>query len=177
MKFFENVLSHDTLLSYFKEIKSLLHHYSRWAPSDIRWQEPLRKYVPGSCLCTSASKELKLSILNDIQLSLPFANAERVVIQHYVWLKNSGINWHEDGKYSYGATIYLNKGWDANYGGIFVWKDSNQKRVGKLNAYSPVFNSMVLNDQHNDHLVTMVSPFAPENRFTLQIWGLQQKDK
>jgi hypothetical protein len=52
---------------------------------------------------------------------------------------------------------------------LFVWKDKQIKE--KWNAICPQFNYMVINDDATEHLVTIVSPLAPENRITIQIRG------
>jgi Rps23 Pro-64 3,4-dihydroxylase Tpa1-like proline 4-hydroxylase len=36
--------------------------------------------------------------------------------------KNSGINWHEDPSSTYGITYYVNKRWNPDWGGEFMFK-------------------------------------------------------
>ena len=53
--------------------------------------------------------------------------------------KNSGINWHEDSHVEYGITYYLNKRWNKNWGGEFMFTYNGQ------NGYIPVIgNSLVI---------------------------------
>jgi Rps23 Pro-64 3,4-dihydroxylase Tpa1-like proline 4-hydroxylase len=53
--------------------------------------------------------------------------------------KNSGINWHEDSHVEYGITYYLNKRWNKNWGGEFMFTYKGQ------NGYIPVIgNSLVI---------------------------------
>jgi len=53
--------------------------------------------------------------------------------------KNSGINWHGDGHVEYGITYYLNKRWNKNWGGEFMFTHNGQ------NGYIPVIgNSLVI---------------------------------
>ena len=52
-------------------------------------------------------------------------NVERVsTIIHYM-KKDTGINWHDDGKWKYGATYYLNHRWHRQWGGEFMFTDDN----------------------------------------------------
>lgn len=53
--------------------------------------------------------------------------------------KNSGIHWHSDGHVEYGITYYLNKRWNKNWGGEFMFTHNGQ------NGYIPVVgNSLVI---------------------------------
>lgn len=57
----------------------------------------------------------------------------------YIREKNSGINWHSDGQVDYGVTYYLNKRWNKNWGGEFMYSYNNQ------NGFIPVVgNSLVI---------------------------------
>jgi hypothetical protein len=53
--------------------------------------------------------------------------------------KNSGINWHEDDHVGYGVTYYINKRWNYNWGGEFMFKYNGN------HGYLPVVgNSLVI---------------------------------
>ncbi len=39
---------------------------------------------------------------------------------HYM-KKGAGINWHDDNKWKYGATYYVNRRWNRNFGGEFMF--------------------------------------------------------
>ena len=53
--------------------------------------------------------------------------------------KNSGINWHEDGHVGYGVTYYINKRWNPDWGGEFMFKYKGN------HGYLPVVgNSLVI---------------------------------
>ena len=43
---------------------------------------------------------------------------------HYLE-KGTGINWHDDGSWKYGATYYLNNKWHKQWGGEFMFTDAN----------------------------------------------------
>ncbi len=54
-----------------------------------------------------------------------------------------------------------------NYGGILLYEESDGWK-----AFNPSYNSMVVNDSKQNHMVTQVSPLAAQNRYTLQIFGV-----
>ena len=88
-------------------------------------------------------------------------------VSFYVWQRGSHIPWHNDGTHSIGSTIYLNKYWDSNNGGLFLWKDTKDNCI---KAEIPEFNKMVLNDDHTQHAVSVIAPSSPDLRLTLQVW-------
>jgi Rps23 Pro-64 3,4-dihydroxylase Tpa1-like proline 4-hydroxylase len=71
--------------------------------------------------------------------------------------KNSGINWHEDGHVGYGVTYYINKRWNPNWGGEFMFKYNGN------HGYLPVVgNSLVVIKTPMLHKVNPVlSPIIP----------------
>lgn len=76
--------------------------------------------------------------------------------------KNSGINWHSDSHVDYGVTYYINKRWNSNWGGEFMFKHNNNY------GYLPVVgNSLVIIKTPMHHKVNPVlSSIIP--RFTIQ---------
>ena len=53
--------------------------------------------------------------------------------------KSSGINWHSDETWKYGATYYLNNRWDRQWGGEFMFTNEDG------HGYIPVVgNSLVI---------------------------------
>jgi Rps23 Pro-64 3,4-dihydroxylase Tpa1-like proline 4-hydroxylase len=71
--------------------------------------------------------------------------------------KNAGINWHADSHVSHGVTYYINKRWNPDWGGEFMFKaDGNH-------GYLPVVgNSLVIIKTPMFHKVNPVlSPSIP----------------
>tara|TARA_R100000908_G_scaffold51861_1_gene27136 strand:- start:873 stop:1370 length:498 start_codon:yes stop_codon:yes gene_type:complete len=133
-----------------------------WACSELFWDDSLKVGDTGVVTMTNLPNDLRNSVLKCIDPFLPpYKQAE---VQLYVWHKNSGISMHDDNG-RYGCTIYLNKEWDINWGGIFIWYDGEE-----LKALNPTYNMMVLNTHNEDHMVTTVSPFSDDFRYSLQIW-------
>jgi hypothetical protein len=64
---------------------------------------------------------------------------------------NSGINWHEDYHVGYGVTYYINKRWNHNWGGEFMFKYNGN------HGYLPVVgNSLVIIKTPMQHKVNPV---------------------
>jgi len=82
---------------------------------------------------------------------------------HYLE-KDSAINWHNDGNGKYGATYYLNKRWNRNWGGEFMFKNENGH-----GWIPPVGNSLILVKAPLEHKVnTVLSPNIP--RVSIQMF-------
>jgi hypothetical protein len=167
MKFFENVLSDDLLKACEVERAARLSGFG-WKLSDFAWSKDILVGITGTCASTHVSAPLKTAIASHISRYLP--EHDDLTIQHYVWMRGSGISRHNDGGYRFGATIYLNRTWNPDYGGIFMWEPDGSD--GDLRVACPAFNTMALNDGKLFHRVTPVSQIAPEYRLTLQVWGV-----
>ncbi len=82
---------------------------------------------------------------------------------HYME-KGAGINWHNDNKWKYGATFYINRRWNDQFGGEFMFKTEYN------HGYIPVIgNSLVIIKSPMDHKVNPVlSPIVP--RISIQMF-------
>lgn len=165
MDLYHNVLSGDILDKCTIELNSLLHE-PVWKVSDQFWDRSIQVGVTGVCTSTLVKEPLRQQIHGAIQSLLP--EHKNLMIQHYIWHKHGAISLHDDSGHKFGATIYLNKNWNIDNGGIFVWKNN---LTHELHAHCPEYNSLMLNSKCELHLVTPISPLTSENRITLQIWG------
>jgi len=69
---------------------------------------------------------------------------------HYM-KKSSGINWHSDNKWKYGATYYINTKWNIHWGGEFMFADTDAY------GFLPIVgNSLVIVKAPLDHKVNPV---------------------
>ena len=164
MEIHRNVLKSNTVDSVLKEIDRGKSE-NIWGPVSCFWQEGLLSTYSGECLTTDLSKNLEEDLIKDVRGFLPEHSATHVLV--YMWLKGSGIVFHNDSNYAFGATIYLNKKWNPDHGGIFIWEVAPRQYRGVC----PEFNTMVLNTLGQNHQVTAISPYAKENRITIQIFG------
>jgi len=86
-----------------------------------------------------------------------------VTIIHYM-KQDAGINWHSDDGWKYGATYYINKRWNNQFGGEFMF--TNERGHGWI---PPVGNSLVILKSPLIHKVNPVlSPIMP--RISVQIF-------
>ena len=163
MKIFKNVLDQETMNAIKKDIADLSRK-NVWGSSQMIWGKGILEKVTGDCSFCFIDESIVEQIKSCLAEKLP--PTEKMLFQYYIWKQNSGIAIHTDRGYKYGATIYLNNNWDINAGGIFLWKEGDE-----LKALCPEYNTMVLSDKQESHLVTTVSPLISEFRYTIQIWG------
>ena len=168
MKIINNVLSSNT---YSECLSELSENFNKrcWASSLFMWSEEIHDGIKGSCISAKVSTTLSEKIEKDIQKYLP-QTYKSLYLQFHVFQYYSGVAVHNDGDRKFGATIYLNKEWDANWGGIFLWKENQNDDL--LNGVLPKPNMMVLNDEKQIHMVTPISPDCKEPRCSIQIWGI-----
>lgn len=84
----------------------------------------------------------------------------------YVWFKGSYIPPHGDMGFSKAVTLYLTPNWDPADGGMFIFKSS---KTGNWEVVMPNFNTGVINDDNEIHLVTPVQS-SNKLRITAQIF-------
>ena len=167
MKFYNDVLSKETYDLVIEDIKSNIKK-NVWTTSAF-WEERLTSGAPPSCaICHITDIAVHRMITKELVDKLPTFNNLR--LNYHLWGRGSNINSHDDLADStrvFGGTLYLNKEWDIDFGGLFIWQDSNEE----WKVHFPTCNSMVINDEGHRHLVTPISYDAPEFRISLQIWG------
>lgn len=82
---------------------------------------------------------------------------------HYM-KKGSGINWHDDGKWKYGATYYVNHKWHRQWGGELMFTDDNGH-----GWIPPMGNSLIIVKAPIAHKVNpILSPIMP--RISIQLF-------
>ena len=169
MKIFRHALPEKT---YNKCITELNDYHLRnrvWSSSTLEWESNLISGVVGSTLTSAVSKELSEELEKDLKPHLPPYN--RVTFTFYLWQTYSGINWHNDDGYRFGATLYLCE-LLHDWGGMFMWTDEESRESGIIKSVRPRENLLIINDEHEHHSVSTVLP-NPHNirRYTLQIRG------
>jgi len=164
MKIYNDVLTQDILEECYHELWEK-RRLNCWRSSLLTWPQDVLVNVTGNCLSTSVSDDLTLQLENSLKNILP--PYDRLGMTFHIWQSNSGISSHNDSNYKFGATVYLNVDWHVNDGGLFVWVDG---KTFELKVYLPSYNTLVLNDEKEDHLVTPVTKNS-SNRYTIQIFG------
>jgi len=159
----KNSIKKELLNACNQEIDALVSQRA-WSSNQTTWDEGLFADVPGVCLSADVSFLLEQKIKKELLSHLP--PHDKLTFNYNVWLKNSGIRWHTDANYAFGATLYLNE-WNKKWGGLFLWEDNEMK----LHALCPEPGTLVINTEAESHSVTQVSSTAPYPRRSLQIWG------
>lgn len=166
--------------------KDTAKNSSCWQSSTIIWSEGIKNHIQGSCMVTKTPEILNEIIIKEIGEYLPKITkngpVKKYVTMFYIWQPYSGISKHTDYGYPFAATVYLNRSWDVDWGGNFLyydkeidWNKSDEEYMYQHENWKvviPEFGTMVLNDDETLHLVTPISPTCPELRYTIQIWGM-----
>ena len=143
-----------------------------WTSSNF-WQKELINSSSIISICSVVDEDIvyniKKTIENILNVSFDKLGFE-FSCQLNLFSRMSYITWHDDKKYQYNGTIYLNKNWNINDGGIFLWKDNKTKEIRGI---EPLYNTMVVNsysydDPCNSHCVTSIVPDVAESRITIQ---------
>ena len=105
---------------------------------------------------------LKEKVRNNAFFKMPIVQEMTTTI-HYMKNK-SGINWHSDNSWEYGATYYINRRWNIHWGGEFMFADD------VAHGFLPITgNSLVMVKAPLDHKVNPVlSPIMP--RISVQMF-------
>ena len=104
---------------------------------------------------------------------LPETQKLHMEINYYIWPPLSYIPSHNDNhvEEQIASSIYLNKEWNIDHGGLFLYNKEN-----KIYAIPPIFNSCIINNNHVTHSTTLITTNAPYRR-TLQIFFYDIKYK
>jgi len=136
-----------------------------WTSHDV-WTDNLKDGMDGTVLCQHVSDKYNKIISECVKPHLPEWDGEYDMMW-YVWDKGSGINWHNDLPHRFAATIYLNDNWLKEHGGVFLWQEN---KTYDIHGWLPKANTMVVNDQGEQHYVTPITSNALVCRHTIQIF-------
>lgn len=166
---YQNVLPEDVLKVIQSDFETNIGE-RKWMSSSLVWDEGIKNFISGSCVFCKVEPHIKNMIAVHLKDKIPEHDPDKedLHMQYYVWQKDSGISWHNDSGRKSAATLYLNKNWSIDFGGLFVWEDLFSEN--HIQAYVPKYNSMIVNDNQTWHMVTPVATLAPENRLTIQMF-------
>ena len=159
-----NFLDETFINNFIQNIIKKSQEYKPIWKSNINWGENIVK-DSSLVLAYEINKE-NLNYIKSkfIELNNKFKDKE-IVGHFYIWTRGSYIPMHNDSNYEYGCTIYLNKYWEIDWGGLYIWKDND-----KLNIEKPEFNKLIINKSNTRHGNTLLNYNVPEERLTLQIF-------
>ena len=105
---------------------------------------------------------LKTLVKHNVYFQLNEVEKMSTII-HYM-KKGSGVNWHDDSGWKYGATFYVNHKWHRQWGGEFMFTDNTGH-----GWIPPVGNSLIIIKSPMNHKVNSVlSPIMP--RISIQMF-------
>lgn len=169
MKIIKDFLPPEFLDLVFKELNER-RKINAWGISNLAWEKGLITNSSIGSVYTSLPNEQIEYLVKKFRGLPDIPNFTQLVANYYAWLPGSGIGLHNDNGRRFAATVYLNKNWHLNDGGIFLWEDKN---TGKLEALQPSFNTVIINDSNEMHLVTPISAHVNVPRLTIQIFAYE----
>ena len=147
----QNFLDETFIHNFIQNIIKESQEYKPIWKSNINWGENI---VKGSSLVLAyeiKKEELNYIKSKFIELDNKFKDKE-IVGHFYIWTRGSNIPMHNDSNYEYGCTIYLNKYWEIDWGGLYIWQEGD-----KLNIEKPEFNKLIINKGNIKHGTTLLN--------------------
>ena len=165
MHFIKDVLTNETFLRAHDEIQGKFDD-NCWRSSLWAYPESQRRYINQSTMITSVSSELKEVILEEIGEYFPKGFA--ISMNFLAYQCGSGMSFHNDNQLAT-AQIILNKGWNPDFGGCWIWQDEETEKDGIHKALFPRSNSMLIVDNNEKYAITTISPHSPEFRVCIEV--------
>jgi len=165
IKVFNNFLSEDLAKQIFNYVNT---HAKKnvWGVSNLNYDPSLVELssaILSLRLHESLEKKIKRVYIN----KFPEFKDKLFLMEYKIYSPLSYVTWHGDDMYLAGSTIYLNRNYYKNDGGLFLYKD----KKNAIKGIEPKYRSMILNyKDKNQHCVTMISPGPKFLRETLQIF-------
>ena len=169
MKLIRNFLD-DTVLQQCKLDLEDKIKKDIWYSNRNVWGAHLVLGLKGDVLGTAVDPSINNNIKEALTKHVPeLCDVDTEVrSQYFQWKPSAGISMHSDHLFKFVATLYLNREWEVDYGGIFLWQDLDNE----LRAQCPEYNAIMIDTDTLNHCVTPVTYAAPENRLTIQILGI-----
>ena len=164
MKIVKNAISDELIGILNREIDSISSE-EKWKFSNNSWNPD----NPPPYMAFAKSKvrdNMKMKILGAVRKHLPLVKQDKYYLNYHYWLPHSGVQWHGDEDYVFGATLYLND-FDKRMGGTFLWQNDK----GEIRGEVPEAGKLVVVEREM-HSVTPLMYNAPPRR-AVQIWGLK----
>jgi hypothetical protein len=168
---YSEFLSENTLKLLDEKIDSIFNHKSQtpiftsnvtnWGSGLIQNSTPILRYI-----ITNEDLELLGLLKKEIESKIPYY-VNGVII--HICPKFSYIPWHNDGNHLAALSIYLNKNWNSNWGGFFMYEDGD-----KIYAIKPDRNLAVFQKGGTKHSVSMINSDA-DYRISIQCFLNSEK--
>lgn len=133
-----------------------------------RWHQSLYDGNFGPVYVMRFPEEIQQQLISRVSLIPETADYEFGTTFLHIWQPGSGINWHMDSVDTterIGITIYLNREWSVNWGGLFLWE-----KDGTTGWFSPQYNSAVWFKSPLWHSVSIINRAALTPRISVQMF-------
>jgi hypothetical protein len=176
-EYHENVLDPELCRTIFNESLSLFNTGERVWSTSYHWELPYNsENFPWYIRDIDEVKSKEILTQLHAKGMIDDINKEYNVMS-YVGTRLCYIPWHNDGVWTEAVTIYLNEEWPADWGGLFLYKESFDDN--KVSGYQPKFNCAIRQKQGDlpgvMHTVSAISTFSKCPRITIQIFPRKYK--
>ena len=161
MKVIDDILDNQELDYIRQQFAEALT--GEWLINQHLWQNGLTVGIDGFVLMQNVNDKVRRIVEEAIKEHVQFAKSPSIMF--YMWTAGSGINWHQDNHVKQACTIYL-ENWNIDYGGQLVYKDGHTNKLVPIKQ-----NRLVINDNHTEHMVSLVRKNKDNIRYTLQVFG------
>ncbi len=162
IKVYKNVLPDDLIKEVFTYLDN--NSYRNVWRQSIYWTKNLKANNPTALTLSDLPIFMATPIIEHFQKLDKKYSKYKCHCIFYIWPPMSHIGWHNDDKWEVGASIYLNKEWNRNDGGLFLYTEKGQNKF-----IIPEYNMCVVNEGHTDHAVSALASHGP-HRLSLQIF-------
>ena len=162
MKIVKNAISDEFIGILNREI-DLISSEEKWKFSNNSWNPD--NHPPYMAFAKSKVRDnMKTKIIDEVRKYLPSVKKDCIFLNYHYMLPYSGLQWHGDKGYVFGATLFLNT-FKKQWGGLFLWENNKDE----IRAEIPEAGKLVIVEGEK-HSVTPLMYNAPPRR-TVQIWG------
>jgi hypothetical protein len=172
---YSNFLSEESIKQLDEKIENILYKSDPDVPHFTTSLTSWSKYLQNSStpivryVLNKNDDTIFQLLKKEIENKIPYYINDMVI--HFS-PKLSYIPWHNDGHVAAALTIYLNKNWDVNWGGYFLYKLNDE-----VKAIKPEFNLGILQEGGENglpHCVTTTNIDA-DLRISLQLFLTNKK--
>lgn len=139
----------------------ILTSFNSWDKGLLKSSSPVLRYV-----IDKLDSNIYTLIKKEVERKVDY-KVRNIMI--YFWPNLSYIGWHNDLPHDAGLTIYMNKKWDKNWGGFFLYEEG-----GEIRGIAPERNLGVLQIGGVSHAVSTVN-YGADIRTTIQIFFNNKK--
>jgi len=161
--FHKNVLD-ENLINYIKKYVIDNKASKKWQNS-MFWPEFIKKTsTTVSVLSLDDNKKICKELRKIYNELIPETKKMGMEVNYYIWPPLSYIPFHDDNHKQVASTIYLNKDWNIDWGGLFLYYEDQQ-----IKTFFPSYNTCIVNNNkilHGTSLTTMDAV----NRETIQVF-------